>query len=1030
MKAKPEQNETLKILCLEDSPKDVEIMRELLIDAGYTIQIDFTDKENEFVSFLRNHKYNIILSDFKLAGFDGFTALRLAVEICPDVPFICVSGTIGEEAAVELLKMGAADYVMKDRLKRLPAAIKRALKETQEKELRRLAQLSLQESENRWRSLVRTIPDYIALFDKNATYLFLNHYAEGFSEEDVVGRSAQDFISKESKIHYMSEFETAMNTGEIVNLEYDGYGSGGTIRKYDSFFVPVKENDQFLYMLVLARDITERKQAEEALRNSEERYRMLVTFSPDPLYVHVENFIKLVNPALCHLLGADNPSQLIGKSIFEIIHPEYHEIVRERLSKVFNDQPAMLLDEKFIRLDGTIVDVEVNAVAIDWQGSRGVQVIARNITERKRIEEKIQFQNVILSTQQEASIDGILVVGEAGNLISYNQRFLEIWSVSPSLLEKNNLESILAVIMDKMGDTSSFLQQVQYLNEHFKETSRDDIVFKDGRIFDRYSAPMLGPDKKYYGRVWYFRDITERKQFEENIINERKMLRTLIDNLPDTIYVKDINCCKIIANLADVKFVGYNEEADILGKTDLELFLGSIGERGYADDKEVIYAGRSIIEREENFVDNEGHIRWLLTSKIPLSDKNGRISGLVGIGRNITERKRAEQELIKAKEKAEENDRLKTAFLHNISHEVRTPMNAIVGFSQLLNDSKLPTDKRKHFTDIIVQSSNQLLSIISDIISISTLEVGQERIQEKVINVNAICKLLYAEFLSKAVDRNITLRIKTDLSDDAAEISSDETKLIQILTNLISNGLKFTKQGYVNFGYKIKELQDTEAQLEFFIEDTGIGIAPEMFEEIFERFRQVDSSATREYGGSGLGLSISKAYIELLGGKIWLKSEPDKGSTFYFTIPYRKVQKNILLEKQPIIAIDTEIEEPKTLLIAEDEDSNFMLLEELLSDINFNLIRVINGFEAIEICKTNKHIDLILMDLKMPIMNGFDATKQIREFMPYIPIIAQTAYTSDFDKKKAFECGCSDFVSKPYKQELLIAKIYAQLNKK
>ncbi len=1144
MKPKAEKDESLKVLCLEDSPRDVEIMRESLTDAGYNVDMDCTDNEKEYISFLRNRKYDIILSDFKLPGFDGFTALRRAVETCPDVPFICVSGTIGEEAAVDLLKMGAVDYVMKDRLKRLPVAIKRALDEAKEKELRQLAQKelrkseqqirtfldsttdlaflkdesfrhiivnsalckffgkteseiigktdfdlmtekaamncrntdeqivrsnallkseeiigeryyetlkfpveiskgkngiggyirditdrkqaedALRENENRWRSLVKTIPDYIALLDKDINYLFLNHYAEGFSEENVIGRSAVEFIPTESQAHYKEGFESALSTEKTVFLEYDGFGNEGTIRKYDSFFVPVIENDQFLYMLVLARDITGRKQAEEALRNSEERYRMLFTFSPDPLYVHVENRIKLVNPAICQLLGADDPSQLIGKSIFEIIHPEYHDIVRERVKLVLSNQPVMLIDEKFIRLDGTIVDVEVNAVSIEWQGSRGVQVIARDITERKKAESELLFRNVILSTQQEASIDGILVVDENSTIISYNQQFLKIWGVSPELLEKNTDESILTVVMDKMGDTSSFLKQVQYLNEHNRETSRDDIVFKDGRIFDRYSAPMFGEDSKYFGRVWYFRDITDRKRAEECIILERRTLRTLIDNLPDTIYVKDKNCRKIIANIADVMIIGCDKEADVLGKTDLELFPGPIGERGYANDKEVIGTGKSIIQREENFVNTQGNICWLSTSKIPLIDKNGEITGLVGIGRDITERKKSETELLKAKEKAEENDKLKTAFLHNISHEIRTPMNAIVGFSGLLNDPGLPPEKRGQFTDIIVRSANQLLSIITDIISISTIEAGQEKIQEKDCNINALCKQIYEQFSTKAKDQNITLRYKTALADDEAYIKTDEPKLLQVLSNITGNALKFTSQGHIDFGYAVKD-----NYLEFFIKDTGIGIPAEMFEEVFKRFHQIDSTITRPFGGSGLGLSISKAYVELLGGKMWINSELDKGSVFYFTIPYRKTTPVGLSPRQQDKEVEIKYEKPKIILIAEDEDLNFMLLEELLTDKNITIIRARNGFEAVEICKSGHQIDLVLMDLKMPIMNGYEATKQIRKILPDLPIIAQTAYTTDVDKNMAFASGCNDFISKPFKQELLVSKINEHLNK-
>ncbi|RPH29396.1 MAG: response regulator [Bacteroidales bacterium] len=378
-------------------------------------------------------------------------------------------------------------------------------------------------------------------------------------------------------------------------------------------------------------------------------------------------------------------------------------------------------------------------------------------------------------------------------------------------------------------------------------------------------------------------------------------------------------------------------------------------------------------------------------------------------------------ELLKALEHAEESDHLKTAFLHNISHEIRTPMNAIVGFSALLCEPDLPHEKYKHFTDIIIQSSDHLLSIISDIISIATLEAGQEKISEKEIDLNSTLKSMHEQFLQKVSVKTEYLNLKCLLPESQLSIISDETKLVQVLSNLIGNSLKFTKQGYVNFGYLVKE-----SVLEFFVEDTGIGIPPEMHQEIFNRFRQVDGTA-QQFGGSGLGLSISKAYVDLMGGKMWLSSELGKGSTFYFTIPYKRTQNIPLSDNQSVDKIKTEFKTAKTLLIAEDEDSNFLLLEQILSGLNINIIRAVNGIEAVNICKTNQGVDLVLMDIKMPLMNGYEATKQIKSFMPNLPVIAQTAYSTNLDKNRALECGCKDFISKPINRGLLISKIKAQL---
>ena len=387
--------------------------------------------------------------------------------------------------------------------------------------------------------------------------------------------------------------------------------------------------------------------------------------------------------------------------------------------------------------------------------------------------------------------------------------------------------------------------------------------------------------------------------------------------------------------------------------------------------------------------------------------------------RDITERKKTEEQLIAAKEKAEESDRLKTAFLHNISHEIRTPLNAIVGFSRCLNNPNLLLEKRINFTNIIIDSSNQLLSIISDLINIATIESGQERLQESEFNINSLIRSLHSQFSMKAEKQNIAFNYNISLPNDAATIVTDSVKLTEIINNLIGNAFKFTNRGHISFGYNVKG-----SYLEFYIDDTGIGIDKSMHEEIFKRFRQVENDTVRRFGGSGLGLSISKAYVELLGGKIWVDSHLGKGSIFYFTIPYKKaVVDEIALSN----ALKLKIQANKVVLVAEDEDSNFSLIEELLADLNLTLVRAVNGLEAVDMCKSDQQFDLVLMDVKMPVLDGYEATKQIKQIRPELSIIAQTAYSSDWDKCKALASGCVDFISKPIDQELLLAKIAEQL---
>ncbi|MCD4833622.1 MAG: response regulator [Bacteroidales bacterium] len=383
-----------------------------------------------------------------------------------------------------------------------------------------------------------------------------------------------------------------------------------------------------------------------------------------------------------------------------------------------------------------------------------------------------------------------------------------------------------------------------------------------------------------------------------------------------------------------------------------------------------------------------------------------------------------------AKEKAEESSKLKSAFLANLSHEIRTPMNGINGFSKLLCAPNLNEENKKLYTKLIQQSSEQLLSIINDILDISKIETGQIEIRKNAISINELLSSLYKSFLVDARIKNVDLSYTKTLSDDQCIILLDENKIMRILSNLINNALKFTKEGYVEFGYLLKN-----NFLEFFVKDTGIGISPEDQDKIFERFRQLEFSLSRNYGGTGLGLSISKELVNLLGGEIWVNSElnklPDEkavGSVFYFTIPYEQV-KDVYVKKEQDGIAEFPDWSKFTILIAEDEKSNLLYLQEVLNVTDVKLFHARNGEEAVQICKDNDNIDLVLMDVKMPIMNGFEATKAIKRIKPKLPIIAQTAYAMAGDRNKALQLGCDDYISKPTNDFELIKIIGKNINK-
>lgn len=371
-------------------------------------------------------------------------------------------------------------------------------------------------------------------------------------------------------------------------------------------------------------------------------------------------------------------------------------------------------------------------------------------------------------------------------------------------------------------------------------------------------------------------------------------------------------------------------------------------------------------------------------------------------------------ELKAAKENAEKADRLKTEFLRNLSHEIRTPMNGIMGFSNLLNEPGLNTEKTLEYTNVIVRNSGQLLRIIDDLIEISSLETKQVRIHNRETNLCILVSDLQANFIMKAKEKNLLLQITNNLPEDQCIIMIDSSKLLKILNNLIENALKFTKSGFVEIGCNL-----TEGEVMFHVKDSGIGIAKDKTDKIFDRFCQGDNTISHSYGGLGLGLSIARENAELLGSKIFVESSPGFGTDFYFSIPYNPVTKVRIPDSgtQKMLPAKSK----HSILIAEDDESNFRYLEILITRKHPNIVihNATDGKQAIEICKMYPEIELVLMDIQLPLIDGFEATRQIREFRNDVPIIAQSAYSKISDINKAKESGCDDYITKPISMEAL-----------
>ncbi len=371
--------------------------------------------------------------------------------------------------------------------------------------------------------------------------------------------------------------------------------------------------------------------------------------------------------------------------------------------------------------------------------------------------------------------------------------------------------------------------------------------------------------------------------------------------------------------------------------------------------------------------------------------------------------------LITEKEKAKESALLKTAFLNNISHEFRTPMNGILGFSSMLIEPDTTDAERQEYTEIIKESCNQLLNIVNDTVEISEVHSNQVVITKSNTNIVNIIEEVIKELTLSYKLKDLVISTKLTINDEQQNILTDKNKVKRVFWHLISNAIKFTPQGTVSIYGEVID----NTRFQFKIEDTGIGISKEMQRKIFEPFRQVETTSTRNYGGNGVGLSLAKAYIELLGGTIRLKSSPGEGTTFIFTLPAQWVETPVIQTTKT----GSKSLEDKTVLIAEDNELNYLLIQSFLAPLKLKLIRARNGKEAVDIFNTTK-IDLILMDLKMPVMDGYEAVQNIKKTNPNIIIIAQSAFILDMDIKKIKNSGFDDFIAKPIKKSELIRKIH------
>ena len=778
----------------------------------------------------------------------------------------------------------------------------------------------------------------------------------------------------------------------------------------------------------------ERTMAEKALRKSEAIQRKIVSNIGDVIVIIDQNGINRYKSPNIETLFGWKPEEMVGKSMWDVVHPDDLDSSKKIVAEIALIPNASATSEiRYRRKDGIYVWIEVIIVNLlsdpEIQGFLGNyhDITDRRLAQVKIREKDLEFKKLSsnlpdLIFQFTRRSDGTYCVPIASEGIK------NIFGCSPEDVI-DDFTPIARVIYPE--DVDRVIADIEYSAKHLTHFACEFRVQLPGKPI-QWIYSKSTPEKLPDGSVtWYGfnADISERKRIEDSLVK----LKTAIDKSEISVVITDRNGNIEYANPFFTKLTGYSPD-EYIGKTPRILKSEYHTKEFYEEMWNTINSGKTW-EGEFYNCNKNGEMYWENAIISPVTNSNNEITHFVAIKTDITHAKNINSELIIAKEHAEESDRLKSAFLANMSHEIRTPMNGILGFTELLKEPDLSDDQQKYFISIIEKSGARLLNIINDIIDISKIESGLMKVKNSEINVNEYLDQILTFFKPEAEAKNIKLICKSGLPKEEVFLETDSEKFYAILINLVNNALKYTETGFVEFGYnRVKTLHKTShpnhSYLQFYVKDTGIGIPKDRQEAIFERFVQADIVNKMARQGAGLGLSISKAYVEMLRGKIWLESEEENlsagksgGSTFYFTLPFYTLESENV-KRIDILNPEKEVQNNNLkILIAEDEESSSKLISIYVHKFGNEIINVQSGTEAVEACRNNPDIDLILMDIQMPELNGYDATRQIRQFNKKVIIIALTAFALAGDREKAIEAGCNDYISKPVKMAALVGMI-------
>jgi len=759
-----------------------------------------------------------------------------------------------------------------------------------------------------------------------------------------------------------------------------------------------------------------------ALKSNEEYFRIIFEKSTVGISITQSDGTIRANDAFCNMLGYTK-EELEGSKWQEITYADDIDNNKKITESILSgDSSSARWEKRYIHKDGHIVWADISTVIQRDSEGRHLFFITtiQDISGRIHANELLHEREIIYHNLLDKLPDGVYKSTHAGKFVEVNPAMVDMlgYETKEELMEID----IPTQLYFEPGERES-----EILEEKYVEMGIYRLKKKDGSEIwvEDHGWYVLDDNRNVIFHEGIMRDVTDRKKTEEELSRQKNFFEQLFmqSSLSTQILDPEGWCERINPKLSEIFGV---EPQHIEGKLynifkDESIIQGGVIpylEKTFYEGKPSeweVYFDIGLAAESQNIEVKEKKKVWYSNRAYPIFDDKGKVINVIIQHQDITDKKHAERELIEAKEHAEESDRLKSAFLANMSHEIRTPMNGILGFAELLKTPNLTGDQQQEYINMINKSGYRMLNIINDIVDISKIESGLMQVTHAEANINDQLKYIHALFMSEAESKGIELSFKNGLSDEECIIISDREKIYAILTNLVKNAVKFSNRGSIEFGY----IEKGEF-IEFFVKDTGLGIPQNRRKAIFDRFVQADLNDTRAFQGAGLGLSISKSYVEMLGGKIWVESEEGKGSAFYFTIPNNPAPR-IKVNGQNKNLPDDAVQQIKKLkvLIVEDDETSQLLISFAIRKLCSEVIKVTTGIAAVEACRKNPDIDLVLMDLKMPIMDGYEATRKIRKFNKEVVIIAQSAFGMVDDREKAIETGCNDYIAKPLNIALL-----------